>query len=321
MRKLVIACFVLASHFSFSANPITVFGYGTDRESAKKDGFRTAIENFCGLKILSKRENRNNINLYDEVVVHSTCRVISYKILQENTTPYYLKMEVQVQDTKGLSTFVSESNEQLKFQVDLNDVITQYYDEKKSTDNLIDAAFREYPYNAFKISTYKKPYITDDQSRNLYLVIPIKINWNYEFIQQMQDIFHTIENRKGNATITVMAKSPNDFILGKKTKFYINDFDSFNHIKTKFVGENELRIRVRANDSKGNKVLNLCYSPEYKMGGIFYSVGISDELTIFGNDSSLDNIKVKLNIPAEVIYDLSVDVAAERDCRFYMHPL
>lgn len=321
MKTLAIASIALAANLAVCAESLTVYGYGTDRESAKKDAFRTAIENVCGAKIVSQRENFNDQNIVNEVLVHSTCRVIAYSIIEENKNPYYLKMNVQLHDTKVDNRIYSEANEGFRFQGELKEHIDGYYEEKQSSDKLLDLMFKNYPYKAYTVTNTKKPYITDDQYRNLYLIIPFQLKWNYEFIEGMRDTFSSIENRYGNNVITVMAKNPDSFILGKKTKYYLNDFQSLEHIKSKFTGENELRIRVSARDNKGKKILNLCYSPEYKMGGIFYSVGINDELTIFGNDHNEGSIQVKLSVPAEVIYDLTVDVAAERDCRLYTPPL
>jgi hypothetical protein len=131
----------------------------------------------------------------------------------------------------------------------------------------------------------------------------------------MNETFSQIKNNRGHGMISIMAKNPDDIILGKRHNYYIDDWTRFNYIKSKFTNENELRLKVRARDNQGRNALNICYSPEYKAGGIFYSVGISDELTVFGNDRNRGTIKIKLTVPADVIYDIYVDVVAERDCK------
>lgn len=320
MKKIAIIFLSLVSGYAVSATPITVYGYGTDRESAKRDAFRTAIENVCGIKIISKRENFNNNNLYDDIATHSTCRIISQSIIKEETEPYRIQIKVLVENTRQTDSLHAESNG-FQFRTDLADNLQGYHDEKKSGDKLLDTMFRDYPYRAYELKQNGKPYITDDNYRNLYLIIPYKLNWNYSFIENLRDTFSNIDTRYGDARITIIAKNPKAIMLGRRDNFHFSDYSRLDYIKGKMVGENELRIHVKARDSKGKNILNFCYSPEYKQGGIFYSVGIHKEMTIFGNDTNEGMIQVRLNFPAEVLYDLSVDVAAERDCKLYNSPL
>lgn len=320
MKQLAIAIIATFASFAVSATSVTVYGVGTDRESAKRDAFRTAIENVCGIKVLSKRENFNDKNIFNEVLTHSTCRVISYKILEETNNPHTIKIDVTLHNTQLEDRLHGESNG-FRFSGELKDHVEGYYKEKQTGDQLINLAFRDYPYRAYNLKQTKKPYITDDHFRNLYLVIPYKINWNYDFIQTMRDIFSNVDSRRGSAKITIVAKDPKAWMLGQRNDYYINDYSKLALIKEKFTGDNELRIRVQARDNKGKRILNICYSPEYKAGGIFYSVGVSRELTIFGNDVNEGQLEIRLNFPAEVIYDLSVDVAADRDCKLYTSPI
>lgn len=320
MKTVAIILLSLMFGYAVCATPITVHGYGTDRESAKKDAFRTAIENVCGIKIISKREHFNDSTFYNDIATHSTCRIISYYILKEENNPYRIEIQVRVENTKETDRLNAESNG-FQFRSDLADNIQGYYDEKKSGDKLLDTIFRDYPYHAYDLKQNGKPYITDDNYRNLYLMIPYKLNWNYSFIESMRDTFSNLDTRYGEAKITVIAKNPKAIILGRRDNFHFSDYERLEYIKSKFSGDNELRIRIKARDNKGKNVLNICYSPEYKQGGIFYSVGVYKEMTIFGNDANEGLIQIRLNFPAEVIYDLTVDVAAERDCKLYNSPL
>lgn len=320
MKYVAIAALLLTTNIAVSATSVTVYGHGTDRESAKKDAFRTAIENVCGTKVTSKRENFNQRNNYNKIHTYSTCRVVDYKIVEESTDPYTLKVYITLHNAREHDVLVDES-EQLRFSPNLGNKIDEYNREKREGDELIDIVFRDYPYNAYNLEKVKEPYVIDDSRRNLYLIIPYKIKWNYNFIASMEDTFSSVDTRYGDAIVTVMAKNPRSFLLGKKQHFHFNDYNRLEHIKSKFTGDNELRLHVKARDNKGKNILNICYSPEYKQGGIFYSVGIDKELTIFGNDVNSGNIQLKLNMPAEVIYDLTVDVAAEKDCKLYTSPL
>lgn len=320
MKYVAIAALFLTAQLAVGATSVTVYGYGADRESAKKDAFRSAVENICGTKVTSKRENFNNQSEYNKVHTYSTCRVIDYKILEEQQDPYRLKISVVLHNAREDDRLHTESNE-LRFTPNLGNQVEQYKLEKQEGDELIDLVFRDYPYNAYNLEQVKQPYIIDDYYRNLYLIIPYRLKWNYDFIESMQDTFSTVDTRYGDAVITVKAKNPKSFLLGKKTHYHFNDYSRLDYIKSKLTGDHEMRIRVKARDSKGKNILNICYSPEYKQGGIFYSVGVNKEMTVFGNDTNTGQIQIRLNMPAEVIYDLTVDVAAERDCKLYTSPL
>jgi len=314
MKRLAIAIIALASNFAVGATTVTVYGYGSDRESAKQDALETAVTNVCGKAVLSNREHFNGSTNHDKVSVYTSCRVSRFEILGYDDNR--IKVRVTVSDNKSSHRLFSESNHRLEF--DGNQVRNQLNDvrrEQNRGDRYIDEIFRDYPYHAYNLHSNVKPYITNDANRDVYLVVPFELTWNYNFIVAMSETFSQIKNKRGLGVISISAKNPDDFVFGKKTNYYIEDWVRFNHIKSKFVLDNEMRLNVKARDKKGSPVINICYSPEYKAGGIFYSVGVSDELTIFGNDRNRGDIKIKLTTPADMIYDITVDVVAQRDCK------
>lgn len=314
MKRLAIAIIALASNFAVGATTVTVYGYGSDRESAKQDALDTAVTNVCGKAVLSNREHFNGSTNHDKVSVYTSCRVSRFDILSYDDNR--IKVRVTVSDNKSSHRLFSESNHRLEF--DGNQVRNQLNDvrrEQNRGDRYIDEIFRDYPYHAYNLHSNVKPYITNDANRDVYLVVPFELTWNYNFIVAMSETFSQIKNKRGLGVISISAKNPDDFVFGKKTNYYIEDWVRFNHIKSKFVLDNEMRLNVKARDKKGSPVINICYSPEYKAGGIFYSVGVSDELTIFGNDRNRGDIKIKLTTPADMIYDITVDVVAQRDCK------
>ena len=75
MKKIATAILLSFAGIAVGAESITVYGYGADRESAKKDAFRTAIENICGTAVLSDREHFNGKTVHDQVISYSSCRV------------------------------------------------------------------------------------------------------------------------------------------------------------------------------------------------------------------------------------------------------
>jgi hypothetical protein len=313
MKKAIIAVALLQACLTVNATTITVEGVGVDRESAKRDAFRTAIENVCGTAVLSDREHFNNRTTHNKVTSYSSCRVEKYEIHEYRDNK--LKVTVTVKDNRMADRLYSQSSSN-RFDGDiLRAQIETLKQEQKSGDELIDAIFRDYPYRAYNLQKTQEPYITVDNRRNLYLMVPYDITWNYKFISAMNDMFHLVETPRGRGTIMVMAKDPEKLLLGHRDKYFMDDMYRLEYIKTKFVNQNELRLNVKARDYKGNNVLNICYNPEYKAGGIFYSVGVNNKITIFGNDRNSGTMRIKLTFPADVIYDIYVDVVAARDCK------
>lgn len=314
MKRLAIVAIALASNIAVGATTVTVYGYGPDRESAKQDALNTAVTNVCGKAVLSSREHFNQSTVHDATSVYTSCRVSRFEVL--GTEQDRLKVRVTVVDNKSSTRLFSESNRRLEFNgAEVRAQLDHLQREQQQGDKLIDEIFRDYPYRAFNLVNTRNPYITSDAQRNVYLMVPYEIRWNYNFIVAMNETFSQFKNSKGYGSITVMAKNPDNLILGRRDNYVIDDWTRFNHIKSKFTNQNELRLNVKARDHRGHNTINVCYSPDYKAGGIFYSVGVSDELTIFGNDRNSGIIKIKLQMPADVIYDISVDVVAERDCK------
>lgn len=313
MKKAILASVLLQACVTVNASTLVVEGVGVDRDTAKRDAFRNAIENVCGTAVLSDREHVNDRTTHNQITTYSSCRVENYEIIEDRGNK--LKMKVTVTDNRMSDRLYNKSNSKrfdgkiLKAQIDT------LREEQQSGDKLIDAIFRDYPHRAYRLNDTKDPYITSDNNRNIYLMVPYDIRWNYNFITAMNEAFKTMEVNRGRARITVMAKNPDDFLIGHRDDFYINDMSRLEYIKTKFMDQNELRLNVKAKDSKGANVLNVCYNPDYKAGGIFYSIGINNELTIFGNDKNKGTLRIKLTFPAEVIYDIYVDVVAARDCK------
>ena len=302
MKKAIIALLLLQANLAVSADTIIVEGVGSSREVAKQDAFRTAIENICGTAVLSDREHFNDNTTYNNITTYSSCRVENYKILEDNGNR--LKMRVTVSDSRLSQRLYSNGKMQFDGGI-VNAQITTLRQEHKNGDKLIDSVFRDYPYRAYNLHKTKEPYITVDSYRNTFLMVPFDIRWNKNFVNAMDEVFSLIESSRGAGIIQIM----------NREKYFVDDLSRLEYIKTKFGRENEMRLKIKARDTQGKNVLNICYNPEYKAGGIFYSMGVSRRLTIFGHDRNSGTMKVKLTIPADVVHDIFVDVVAERDCK------
>lgn len=314
MKKAIAAFVLLQASLIVNANTVTVYGNGIDREAAKKDAFRTAIEQVCGTEVLSNREHLNDNTIRNNVLSYSSCRVENYEILEDQGSR--LKVKVQLTSNRISHRLHSKSNQQSKFDTNIVSAqISTFKDEQVNGDRLIDEVFTDYPYRAYNLNKSKDPYVISDNYRNLYLMVPYDLRWNYNFITSIMDTFNALGSKSGQGHIQVMAKDPRSLLFGHQNFYFMNDLHRLDHIKSKFMDQNELRLNVKGKDTRGRQVLNVCYNPDYKAGGIFYSIGIDSEITIFGNDRNVGTMRIKLTVPAEVIHDIYVDVVAARDCK------
>jgi len=313
VKTIAIVCLALAANFAVGTESLTLYGYGADRETAKRDAFRTASQNICGVAVLADREHLNGQTTRNKTSVYSSCRIIKHHIVKDELQEKQrLLVHVVLEDSRQSGRLFHKPYDRHVFDGhNATNSIDSYFEEKNSGDDLLKEVFHDYPYYAYNLDKSLRPYITDDPYRNIYLVVPYKVTWNKNFIYAMQDTFSLVSNKNGRY---------GHIQVGNKV-YYMDDLTRLNNIKKHMIGENEMRLQLNVRDNNGKRVINLCYSPEYKQGGIFYSVGVDRQLTIFGTDVNLGQIKLKLTIPAEVIYDITLDVVAERDCKLYAPPL
>jgi len=310
--KVAIVLIALASNLAVSATSITVYGYGADRESAKKDAFKTAIETKCGVEVLSDREHFNNRTTLNKVTTYSSCRVENYKILEES--PGKLKIQVELQRNNIAHRLqTNNDNRSVVDSAQLTAQLSTYKEEKIAGDRLIDDVFRDYPSKAYNIKS--KPYLTTDTYRDAYIVVPFEVRWNYNFLKSLDDTFALMRTKDGPGLITVTSKDPKALLLGNTSVFYMDDLYRLDYIKSKFNYENQWRLNVRARDTTGKVVVNICYSPDYRAGAIFFSTGSNNRLAVFGSDVYTDTLRIKLKVPADIVYDIYTDIVPANSCK------
>lgn len=317
MRKFI-ALVALSTSLPVLANPVLVEGVGITRYNAREDAFKVASEKYCGTVLLSERHTRNENIKRNDITAYSSCRVKSYKIVAEDFTNnnYSIRLEVVLEPSNHSKRVTANNKSYNVFdQSQVSAELETYQYEKAQGDRLLKTTFSDYPYNAYHVDLPKQPYVMEDNYRNFYLVVPYKVTWNYDYIQAMRDTISVMSDNKGPGYVRIIAKDPNALLLGRQNYYYMNDLKRIDQIKNYMSGPNEMRLKLQVSNTQGNRIINVCYNPEYKAGGIFYSVGVNRQVTIFGNDVNKGEMKIKLTFPADVIYDVYVDVVPQRDCK------
>lgn len=313
MKKLAIFFVAILACTAVSAQTITVYGYGPNREAAKLDAFKTAIENVCGSNVLSSKEFFNGNTVHNKVMAYSSCRVKKHRILEE--IEGQVLVEVFVERLNLSDRITAQSNNRMLFDGDqLRQQLHSYHQEKISGDELITEIFRDYPYHAYELKPTKTPYMVNDAARNFYLIVPYDLRWNPNYVKVMRETMGLLSQPYGTGTVKIVGGKHKSF-FSDAVRYNLNDIYRIDQIKDHMRGKNEVRLQIVARDRQGKHVIDLCYSPDYRAGGIFYSIGIPNNISIFGDDRQHGEVKVRLTMPADVIYDVYVDVVAERDCK------
>lgn len=313
MKIAAFAASLLAANLAVGATSITVYGYGTDRETAKQDAFKTAIENVCGSNILSSREHFNGVTTHNKVLAYSSCRVKSHSVLEVYDDR--LLVSVDIEKLILSDRLSNQSNNRNVFDnVQLSEQIRSYKEEKIAGDNLLAEIFRDYPYHAYVLKPTRTPYIVTDSARNFYIMVPYDLRWNYNYVKALRETMLLMAQPSGVGTVKIVGGGHKSF-WGDSLNYNLNDVQRIDNIKNYMRGKNELRLQVSARDYTGKHVFDVCYSPEYRAGGIFYSIGVPNNIAIFGNDRQRGEVKIRLTMPIDSIYDVNVDVVAARDCK------
>lgn len=320
-KLLIVACLFLCN----SVFAITVTGLGKTFEEAKQQAFRKAIEYHLGATVLSDVETQNYTRIKDEIYVYSAGYVDDYKILKHEiyNQVISLTVEVTVSESKINNRIISVGKSNVEFDNQRHTAqIATYLQERVNGDNLLSKHLMSYPTKALEIKQF--PYtISVDDRRNVSLIIPYEITWNYNFVKTLREILTTVQDKDNGlfktsaSAIVIMVKDPKDYIFGEKTVHRFDDLQKVNLLHNYINGNNEARIIVRLKDMYNNDVYGVCYSPMFISGsGAFYDTGELRVKQIYGNKKEQGQIRLPvdftmLNKTSKI--ELSID--SDFNCR------
>lgn len=314
--KKSIAALLLGISVTANATSITVEGFGSDREAAKRDAFRTAIENVCGTVVLSDREHNNATTTKDQIITHSSCNVEKYVILEE--APGRIKIAVEVQPNNIAQRLQpAAKNKHFTNQPSLEAQVETAQIEKFTGEQLINAIFSDYPARAYNLTTSTE--ITSN-----VLTVYYNIAWNYNFIKSMIDALDSMKTQKSGSSsnmplgkISIHYKKPKS-LLYSYDEFYFNDLYKVDSIKGYF---DDLFLLVQVTDIDGKLLINQCNFLYGNTGDIFQtnhsrqSDGSVDQLEIFGNVNKSGSIWYRPSFPMTKIYAVEASLVRRGSCK------
>jgi hypothetical protein len=201
-----------------------------------------------------------------------------------------------------------------------------YLDVKQRGDQLLSMILKDYPKRAYNIKQEKYS-VNIDIYRNMVLIIPYELAWNYNYIVSLNDALKILQDGSSGfmkpsiANVVVMAKDPKDYVLGEKNHYKFNDVARVDQLQKSF--SNEPRILLTIYDLSNKPVLKQCWSvggsnPFYEKNN---SYGYNRNAIIYGNVRAKNNLTV--SIPAgfylhkvmHEAYRIELSVVSDNDCK------
>lgn len=304
MKYIILFCLLLTGCSTVPTNkPYQVIGKGNSFEQAKHDAFTKAIEHKLGVLVVSDREQQNLQLVRNEILTYSGGYVTNYQVVNSTNHNNYvtLTMNVEVSESKlrdrvlGTGTNTSSINgNQHKTQYGT------YIADRQLGDRIYQKVLNDFGQHAFIVDQKPHKFMLD-KNRNAVLIIPYSLRWNYNYLEALNEILGKLEDgsngfRKPNpGTVTIMAKNPNDYVLGTRNTYKFNDIKRVNDLNDYVTGHNEIRIQVSIRDNNQRTVYNKCVESNSVNGRkpSFYRTG--NDFAIFGNQ--VDQSEISIMIP------------------------
>ena len=328
-RLLLVEFFFVNSVFALDADYIRVTGQGNSIESAKENAFRKAIEVKVGSVIVSERIAVNEQLINNQIDSYSAGYVTDYKLISinNNNGTVHVVYDVQIQDSRIANQNLNNNSSVKMINGDhASDTYNSFMDQKHKADKLLDTVLAGYPKNA--ITLIQKSYtIVVDSRRNAVIQVPFHLNWNYNFIQSLDEVFGLLIDDIGYftpapANIVIMAKNPKDLLIGKKTHHKFNDTTVLYKLNTAMTGPRELRIMLLLRDNGYNVLYKGCSVPDVISGykPHLYNIGEPRTISIYGNNYEDGMVAVAMTeeqaksiIPK--LTTIEIQAVASKDCQ------
>lgn len=327
LKGLALFLLVLFPFVSY-AQSITVTGIGNDGEGARHDAYRKAIEAKIGTVLVSEKESQNYKLLRNSILAHSAGYITQMKILNESVINgvYKVEMEIEVSSSK-LADIVLSNGKTNGMSSDIDHArVSTFMHQKNTGDKLLNNVLKEYPQRAYDIN-YSNYTIKYDTNRNIIFSVPYQLTWNYKFLSALTEVFTQTQDgstgffKKSPSQITVMAKDPERFLIGKTQKFSFNDDINVNLLYNR-LADNEPRIRLTVFDKQGMIMVDECATPDFLQGysSAFYGLDNSHDLKIYGNNKNKNTINLGIhNNQSSLlneIQSIKLQVISKINCKF-----
>lgn len=276
---------------------VTVDADGKTVDDARRNGFKTAIEQVVGVVLISEQEVQGNSLTRDFIGNYSSGYVDDYEIIesyQDQHNQWHIKMHVQVASSKIAQRMLTNAKDYRMIDGPrIAAQIESQLDQRRDGDQLIATVLNTYPENAyiinngqteFKISKLRKP----------YMEIDYKISMSKFWVEALSEALNlvAVNSKHCNSMTNALVKGINssntnslkvksmandlcgsepDIRIEHKTSgawmsgvdsYYFADQQTFYMINQEFqsrIGRDHLGLRVDLIDAGGNSIDNGCF--------------------------------------------------------------
>jgi hypothetical protein len=274
---------------------LEVEGHGRNFDDAKRNGFRSAIEQAVGSFLISDVEVNGDRVTKDFIGDYSAGYVDSYEVIssgQEADGTYVVHMNVAVASSKIAQRMIASGNQQLiNNGLQLQAQIETQLDPRNRGDAIIAEVLSSYPEKSFIVNSGQTEFKIG-RTRSAYLEIPYQLEMSQFWLESLSEALTTVaadnancstltmaltdsikQGRVGNATkrladkpcggaadMRVFFKKSND-VFPRAYSYYFYDAKTLHSINRQLQpprGEQHIGLRVELVDSGGTTLDSVC---------------------------------------------------------------
>lgn len=302
------------------AKPVVVIGIGSNFTEARHDAFRQAVEYKINTVVISNRQHKNNQNILNEIVVHSSGYVDRYKVIQTRRFQNRIEVtvEVEVSDSKIANRLQSPSDNTMIIDGERHAIQRQTFLEQRETgDRVLKGILSDFPVKAFYLNTPYKPVFSLDKNGNSIITISYMMGWNYNYLRAFHEVMDVI-NDGPKGYLPNLSNGPRTEIQLRGTMFGNSfkrqqwyTFSNSRHIDMiKDVFDNRRpALKLTFFDENLNILSEKCYDIDRRKGSPFYDFNKHTRVTIHGHDKLLQSsVSDYIDFPVELLhkYELTI---------------
>ena len=292
---------------------IRVLGTGKTQDEAKQNGFRNAIEIVVGSALVSEKEVINDRLRKNQIIEHSAGYVDDYKIVDTYPTGSGVSvvMDVTVKNSVIASKLLNRNDSTSINGDKLDTQYKTYMKERETGDEFLESVLKDFPGRALTVKQGQVDYkLTGD--RNTVFSIPYTVRWNYKYIQALNEALSKVQDVGSNRffdpkcmcyispeRVMVMAKNPDDWVLGTKNVYHFNDSVRAKNIESWLSAKPVMKILfIGAN---GQVLQKNCVGT----GTIFAGVQDRGVFTVWGNAFEEERLNVHVVRGSPLYYNMN----------------
>ena len=257
-----------------------------NKEQARQESFRLAVEMAVGSLVVSELEVKNNELIRNDVFKYSAGFVDDFSIKSESLVgnKTRLVVDVWVSESKIADRLLNVSKadgtiDGSRSAAQINSLLI----EKKAGDQLLDLVTRDFPKRAFDVKTNKAEIRIKE--RNAIVKIRTQISWNKQYFESLAEAFE--RTRDGEMWIDDNRSSNFQFVVTYLRKQdWLPSYASYTDTKKQDILLRNIiasrpNIKLTIKDSAGANLVTACFEDVHFSGTYF---GPSFSRLHHGND-------------------------------------